>query len=308
MNLEKLFLDFLTREKLEGKKLILAVSGGVDSRVLLEVTSRLIVPELLAVFHLDHGSRKSSTKDFEFVQKICSEKKIRFYGGKLSKIPDSNKEAFWRQAREQAANKAKEEFGADRVLTAHHATDLAETIIFRLVKGSGMLGLSPFYLATKPFWNVPKLELEIYASKHGIEHVEDETNDDISIQRNLIRQRVLPELRKITPNLEAVFTRESVLFGELIKFVNQELQRGYSSYLEKKSIPLRKFLGLPSFLQQEFLRKVAEKTPSFSEVEDCLKWLRGSPAGNSKKEVGGVELRVEKGEVVWGYLSGGILK
>lgn len=300
MDLEKLFSEFLVREGLKDKKLLLAVSGGVDSRVLLDVASRIVDPDLLAVFHLDHGSRKSATKDFSFVQEVCTEKRIKFYGAQLNKIPEQNREAFWRDARAQASEKSREDFGAERILTAHHATDLAETVIFRLTKGSGMMGLSPFYLATKPFWNVPKLDLEIYASKHGIQYVEDETNNDLDIQRNLIRHKVLPELRKITPNLEAVFVRESVVFGELIKFVNEELQRGYGSQLEKKKIALKKFLGLPSFLQQEFLRKVAAKTPSYAEVQDCLRWLRGTPTGNSKKVLGGVELCLVGGEVVWG--------
>ena len=276
------------------------VSGGVDSRVLLDVASQVVPVSLLAVFHMDHGSRCSSARDASFVQEVCSKKGIRFYGARISSFPEKNKEAFWREARIKATEKARKDFGAERILTAHHATDLAETMIFRLVKGSGMLGLRPFYFAAKPFWNVAKLELEIYASKHHIEYVEDETNNDLDIQRNLIRHKVLPELRKITPNLEAVFVRESVLFGELITFVNEELQRGYGAHLEKKSISLKKFLGLPSFLQQEFLRKVAAKTPSFSEVEDCLRWLRGNPLGNSKKSIGDVELRLEKGEVVWG--------
>jgi len=299
VDLEKKFSDFLKQENLAGKKILLGVSGGVDSRVLLKIASKIIDQDDLAVFHLDHCVREKSGNDLKFVQDLCSKKKIKFYGAKVNKIPEKNKEAYWREARRKVAEKAKDDFSAVRILTAHHATDLAETMIFRLTKGAGMLGLSPFYVSTKPFWDVPKIEIEVYASSNGLDFVEDETNDDVKFQRNLIRKNVLPELRKITPNLEAVFVRESVVFGELVKFVNEELKRGYGKYLDNKHFPLDKFLKLPSFLQQEFLRKIAKKTPSFSEVADCLKWLRGEPKGNSKKEVGGMELRVEKGEVVW---------
>lgn len=295
MNLEKTFSEFLVRENLVGKKLLLCVSGGIDSMVMLEVASNVCDVKNIAVFHLDHGLRKNSQEDFLFVHKICSEKNIAFYGDRLEKLPEKNRESYWREKRRTLSIEAAEDFGTERILTAHHATDLVETMIFRLTKGTGIGGLSPFDIQRKPFWNVPRSEIEEYAKAHKVKFVHDESNDDEQFERNLIRKKIVPELRKITPNLEKVFIAESEIFGETAEFLQAEL----SAHFENKAIPLSAFLKLHVILQKEFLRRIAEKTPSSSEIDDCLRWLQKSPKGNSTKSIGGTKLCVEKNKLCW---------
>jgi tRNA(Ile)-lysidine synthase len=295
MNLEKTFTEFLKRENLVGKKLLLAVSGGVDSMTLLDVVSRTVDGKDVSVFHLDHGTRKQSKKDAEVVQILCSTKDIPFYGEKLDSVPSKNKENSWREERNIRSKNAAKHFGAERILTAHHATDLVETMIFRLTKGTGLAGLSPFDISTKPFWNVPRSEIEAYAKKNKIKFVEDKSNKDIEFERNLIRHKVVPHLRKITPNLEKVFVTEAEIFSETAKFVQLEMKR----HLQSKNIALEVFCELHPTLQKEFLRHIASKTPSSSEVDDCLKWICGNPKGNSKKSIGGTKLKIMEKKLMW---------
>jgi len=299
MNLEYLFTDFLKKENLVGKKLLLAVSGGVDSSVLLDVASRSVPTKLLAVFHLNHGTRKESQKDLEFVQKMCSTKGIQFYGDTLTKVPTKNKEEFWRDERQRLNQEAQKNFGAEKILTAHHATDLVETMLFRLTKGCGVSGLSPFDITTKPFWNVPKSEIEKYAKTHKIKFITDKSNTDTKYERNLIRHKVIPELRKITPNLEKVFVTESEIFGEIDTFLFHSVRDAYMHPLQAQNIALTEFLKFPCILQSELLRLIATKTPSFDEIQDCLKWLHGEPKGNSTKKIGGTHIQLKNKKIQW---------
>jgi len=277
-NLASVFTDFLSAEGLENKKVLLMISGGVDSMVLLDVAQKLMAPEQIAVFHLDHQVRNNSQEDFIFVQKNCSKHGIKFYGTTLQL--DCGSEATWRTARQTESAKAATDFEAARILTGHHATDLVETMIFRLSKGAGPNGLSPFNTKTKPFWRIPKSEIIAYAKTHNLEWHSDPTNEDTKYRRNLIRKEILPALREITPNLEKVFVQESQLFDE----VDQFLQK--STPAIDKPLPLKEFLTLDPAIQKTWLRQISGTIPSLSEIDDCRKWLHGSPEGKTQKKIG----------------------
>ena len=297
MNLEETITDFLSQENLKDQKILIAVSGGVDSRVLLEILNKLCVQGNIAVFHLDHGTRKASAADCVFVKNLCAEKNIQFFSEQLECQPEKNKENSWRDSRKTATKKVAEKWGAKLILTAHHATDLVETMLFRMAKGAGIDGMTPFDISTKPFWRVPKIEIEKYARKHDLKFVVDESNYEDDFERNLIRNKVLPELRKITPNLEKVFVKNFEIFSDTKDFLDTELNK--CVFKTGDPLKLEDFLTLPQILQKEFLRKVARKTPSFSEIKDTLKWLRNNPKGKSEKIVGGTKLRILEKRIVY---------
>jgi tRNA(Ile)-lysidine synthase len=308
-NLLPAFKDFIKSESLKDQKTLLMVSGGVDSMVLLHVAMEVVKPENLAVFHLNHNVRDNSDSDEKFVQNICSKSNVKFYGEKLASVPTQNVESDWRQQRKKMAQVAADDFGALRILSAHHATDLVETMIFRLTKGAGPSGLAPFNTSTKPFWQIPKTDLLAYAKAHNLEWREDVTNLNTKFERNLIRHEVLPVLRKITPNLESVFVRESETFSQVQSFLNsfflssrwEEPEEGFlKNVLKRQSIKLFDFFELPAALQNELLRTIASKNPSQSELADCLKWLKNKPEGNSQKELGGAKLQILKNKLTWG--------
>ena len=295
MNLTQIFAGFLAKENLSDKKLLLLVSGGVDSVVLLDIAQKICDKKLVEVLHFNHNTRKNCVQDFALVENLCKKYGVKFHGKNLSVIKKSDQENQWRQMRQEISRDLAEEIKAERILTAHHATDLVETMIFRLTKGCGPNGLSPFDLSTKPFWQVPKSELINYAKSNNLEWNEDETNKKSIHSRNLIRNKVLPELRKITPNLEQVFVREAQIFAGISEYLSQQV----AEKAAKKEIPLTEFLELPPILQTELLRKISREIPSMSEIDDCLKWLKKDPPGGSVKLIGGTKLKLVRGIIVW---------
>ncbi len=292
MNGEQIIHNFLSHEQLEGENIGVAVSGGIDSTVLLHLMAKCENPKHIFVLHIHHGTRSECDKEWNAVEKMCKILNTHFIGKKLTSVPQKNQESAWRTERKKFFEECKKVHKLDRILTAHHATDLVETMIWRLTKGCGISGLSPFDISTKPLWTVPRSEIEKYAQKNNLSWYEDKSNLNTNIERNLIRHKILPELRNITPNLEQVFIRESEIFHDATKFIEKNLP-------PLKPIEKKKFLELSSTIQTEFLRRIAKKTPSASEIEDCLRWIYGNPKGGSQKMLGGTKIVFKHKVLKW---------
>ncbi len=293
MSLVETVRSFLVSESLEQKPLCVAVSGGIDSSVLFDVLLQCVDVRLISVFHVHHGVRAQSDIEYEFLKTQCEKKGVPFYGYMVKNVPNANKESFWRDQRRLYAQEVLQHTGADRVLTAHHATDLVETMLFRMTKGCGVDGLSPFDISTKPLWSVPKSEIKEYAQRHNVLYQEDESNQDTQYARNRIRHNVIPELRIITPNIEKVMVHESLLFQEVSDYINIQVRDFLKKYAN--GIPLNIFTNQPKLLQREVFRQEASSSMSFSETEDALRWINGNVRGNSKKQIGGKLWTVKKG-------------
>ena len=172
-------------------------------------------------------------------------------------------------------------------------------MIFRLTKGTGCTGLAPFDITTKPFWQVPKSKIIKYAQNNHLEWREDSSNNDLTLERNCIRHNILPQLRKITPNLEKVFVAQSQTFKETQAFLDQSIATLNPDIFKENKIKLTEFQTLSPILQKEFLRKIATKTPSLPDLKDALKWLLNAPKGNSKKLLGELQLRIQNQHITW---------
>lgn len=292
MNLETIVNKFLFHEHIEGENIGIAVSGGVDSIALLHLIRKCANPEQIFVLHVHHGTRSQCDTEWDMVEKMCKTLKIKFIGKKIANIPQKNQESLWRNERKNFFEKCVKTHSLNRVLTAHHATDLVETMIWRLTKGCGVSGLSPFDISTKPLWNIAKTDIEKYAKENNLKWCEDESNLNTNFERNLIRHEVLPNLRKITPNLEQVFVRESEIFSDVSNFIKRSLPN--IDPIERK-----KFLELSPTIQSEFLRRIAKKTPSASEIEDCLRWISGDIKGGSEKMIGGTKITFKEKFLKW---------
>ncbi len=293
MNVQEIVTKFLDRENLVNKNIGVAVSGGIDSTVLLYLIAKCVDPDNIFVIHIHHGTRSECDKEWDTVEKMCKTLRTHFLGKKLTSVPQKNQESAWREERKKFFKECCTTQKIDRILTAHHATDLVETMIWRLTKGCGISGLAPFDISTKPLWNVPRSEIEKYAREKNLKWCEDESNLNTNFERNLIRHEVLPVLRKITPNLEQVFVRESEIFHDAATFIEKNLPN-------LESIERKKFLEWSPTLQSEFLRRIAKKTPSASEIEDCLRWINGNPRGGSEKMIGGTRIVFRERVLRWG--------
>jgi tRNA(Ile)-lysidine synthetase-like protein len=174
-------------------KYVVAVSGGVDSMVLLDVLRRAPGVEL-AVAHFDHGMRADSGADRQFVQAAAQSYDVPFYSEAGHLAADAG-EAAARTARYAFLQRAQQKTGARAIITAHHQDDVLETAILNLLRGTGRLGLSSLQSRDsllRPLLPYTKQEILAYARSQELAWREDSTNQDERFLRNYIRHTILP--------------------------------------------------------------------------------------------------------------------
>lgn len=173
---------------------VAAVSGGIDSAVLLDILSKQKNLKLV-VAHFDHGMRETSQKDAEFVKNLAKKYSLPFELGsaKLGNVG----EAEAREARYAFLRNVKKKHNAEAIIAAHHSDDIIETIIINMLRGTGWKGLSSLRSSgdiLRPLLDVSKADVREYAQKHDIQWVEDETNTDEKYLRNRVRRNVLAKM------------------------------------------------------------------------------------------------------------------
>ncbi|MBC7764487.1 tRNA lysidine(34) synthetase TilS [Microbacteriaceae bacterium] len=168
------------------KKYVLAVSGGVDSVVLLDMLSRS--NHHLVVAHVDHGIRDDSTADARFVEALAKQYKVPFVTKRFELGEDASEDEA-RQARYSFLFEQSKKLEA-QLVTAHHQNDMIETIALNLRRGTGWRGLAVLnrHEIDRPLLAFPKSALIRYALNHHLEWVEDSTNQSDAYTRNQLRK------------------------------------------------------------------------------------------------------------------------
>lgn len=173
---------------------IVAVSGGVDSVVLLDVLRRRNDKELV-IAHVDHGIRSDSHEDASLVKRLADRHHLPFESTELNLGKAS--EDLARQRRHQWLRTIRDKYRADAIATAHHQDDVIETILINLGRGTGWRGLCSLRetkLLKRPLLDWSKHDVIGYAINHQLDWREDVTNDDISISRNYLRHGTVARL------------------------------------------------------------------------------------------------------------------
>ncbi len=181
---------------------IVAVSGGVDSVVLLHILSQMAQKARLqgrpkthlTVAHYDHGVREDSVEDRRFVERLAGSYGLAFVFDE-GRLGAGVSEADARDARYAFLRRVKQASGAQYLVTAHHEDDVFETAILNLLRGTGRKGLSSLRSTDevyRPLLSTPKEHVITYARKHGLEWHEDSTNASDDYLRNYIRHNVMP--------------------------------------------------------------------------------------------------------------------
>lgn len=230
---------------------ILAVSGGVDSMVLLDLLRKY--PDIkLTIAHFDHGIRPSSADDRKLVQRIAAHHGLPFVydAGELG--PRAS-EATARSARYKFLRRVQVAAGAQGIITAHHKDDALETAILNMMRGTGRKGLSPLTSVAdihRPLLHISKSQLQSHAHDNQLIWNEDTTNTDQKYARNYVRHSVLATMDDQVKNrLHDLITAQRQINRELdTLLVNQLHVQDGRDVLERKW-----FLSLPHNVSKEIL-------------------------------------------------------
>lgn len=190
-----------------GTRVLCAVSGGADSVALLLLLNQLSarIPFNLHVAHLNHCLRPESGADAAFVATLCASLRVPLSSESvdvkaLSAQRREGLEAAGRFARRRFFERVTQEQKCDAIALAHHADDQAETVLFRLARGSGLTGLAAMRsqsgIYIRPLLGFRKIELIEWLIENRIDWREDVSNLDPAFSRNLIRHQVLPSYVK----------------------------------------------------------------------------------------------------------------
>ncbi len=182
----------------QGARLLLCVSGGRDSMVLLDAVTRVQrLKELcVEVCHIDHRLRAGSAADAAFVADRCASYGVPCHVEVLGPKPARvNMEAWAREQRYAVFRRLRTERGLDLFLTAHTANDVAETLLIRLLANKELTSIEerdPQRGCLRPLLDISREQIDEYVQQHGLSFVEDPSNADTSLTRNRIRQHTIP--------------------------------------------------------------------------------------------------------------------
>jgi tRNA(Ile)-lysidine synthase len=174
---------------------IVAVSGGVDSMVLLDLLRKQRQLQLV-VAHFDHGIRDDSVADAQFVADVANTLGLE-YATERVELGSQASEADARKARYDFLRRAMLQYNANAIITAHHNDDVLETTIINIIRGTGWRGLASLRSSkgiVRPLLGVTKADILAYAQEHQLEWREDSTNKDLRYLRNNIRLQLLPRM------------------------------------------------------------------------------------------------------------------
>jgi tRNA(Ile)-lysidine synthase len=228
-------------------KVLIAVSGGVDSKVLLHLFETLAPAWALqlAVGHVHHGIRgNEADRDAARVQEYCQKRNLDFYRIDRN-VPDFCRkkklglEEGARIIRYRALQQLANRVGASVVALAHHADDQAETVLMNFLRGTGMRGLSGMQahrgIFIRPLLAFSKSELLNYAQAQELGYFHDSSNTDLSLRRNRIRHELIPLLTEhYNPAIVSRLNQLASTMNESETFLRHEAQRMLSACIKEQ--------------------------------------------------------------------------
>lgn len=189
------------------RRVYVAYSGGLDSTVLLHACRQVLGSTALAALHVNHQLSEHSFKWQLFCEHYCSQLAVTCRSFQVAVAPlAEGVEQAARRARYQCFEECLE--GGDLLLMAHHQDDQVETLLYRLLRGSGPRGLAGIPVSRalgagkllRPLLDYSRAELYAYARRHGLQWIEDDSNQSLRFDRNYLRAEVVPQIAARWPD------------------------------------------------------------------------------------------------------------
>jgi tRNA(Ile)-lysidine synthase len=253
----------------DGDRVLVAVSGGADSVALLHVL-RELTPRLrlsLHVLHVDHGLRPDSPRDAHFVRRLGGRLGVPVDVAAVSVVGSSG-EAAARAARYAALERAADRIGAQRIALGHTAEDQAETVLMRLLTGTGPFGLAAIPAVrgriVRPLLDARRADVVAALQRAGLDWVEDPTNRDRRFLRNHVRHDLLPRLdaaagSDLVDRLARVARLARETADVVARLAAVELQRVATVERDAVVVPRAALAALPERLATEVLRQAVAR-------------------------------------------------
>lgn len=236
---------------------IIAVSGGADSVVLLDILAKVLPADKLIVAHVNHGLRKESAAEALFVSNLAAHYGLKYLQKSLNLAKKD--EATARDKRYRWFRSVAKDNKAAYIITAHHLNDQMETVILNLVRGTGPLeiwGMKEHEAGIlRPLLTTTKAEILSYARKHRLKFHEDSSNADVRYARNRIRRNIIPELAKINPSFEKTILGELALGQEAGDFVDKYLLKTERRLVKGNRIELAGLKRLHPYIVKEIIKR-----------------------------------------------------
>lgn len=287
-----------------GDRIVVAVSGGPDSTALLQLLFLLSSKWswTLTAAHANHGFRpEESEREARFVRELAEERGIPFVYRELD-VPaylqanGGNPQDAARELRYRFLLDTAEEYGACRVALAHHAGDQAETILMRIIRGTGVTGLAGIPIIrteqnvklVRPLLRMNKNEILEDLERHGIGYCMDSSNLSAKYTRNKIRLEALPYLSRYNPSLEKALNRLGELAASDDSYLEEEAARAVEriAVLSEGGCHFDRgsFLKLHPALQRRFIKLILNYLSPGTDSQDfdAVERVRGSLADGAK--------------------------
>jgi len=314
MNLLEKIKQFINVNNLisKGDKIVIGVSGGPDSLCLLHILNEIKQEyELnLVVAHVNHNLREEAKFEADFVEEISNSLGLEFYLAnvnieELSKEKKKSCEEVAREYRYNFFNEIVKKTNATKIAVAHNLNDNAETILMHIIRGSGIEGVKGISVKNniiiRPLLSTTRDEIEKYCMDNSLTPMIDKTNFETIYTRNKVRNKIIPMLNEINPDVLSSITRLGNILSEEDEFISDYIDKIYNDIkIEEKctKISKSKFINLRKGLQRRILRKAICEFKgdlidiSYKSLENAISSILTSKNGNIIKIANGIKILV----------------
>ncbi|MCX6640143.1 MAG: tRNA lysidine(34) synthetase TilS [bacterium] len=291
--------------------LLIAVSGGADSMSLLDLSVKLSRSGsfgIVAAHLIHHPDSPEAHERAKLVEEFCRANQIQFFSEVLvdTNSPNRSPEERMRQERYRFLTNTASQYSCDYILTAHHADDQAETILERIITGTGLRGLAGIPErrdnVLRPFLSLRKYQLIDYCEVNEIPYADDPANFELNSPRNRIRRVLIPDLEKsFNPDVQAALCRLGCWAAEANQIIESQVEQAYQKSrlnFQKGKIVLdiRSILTYFTLIQKYVLRRAisevagSEVRLKSTDFERMVTFLQNSRSGAYLFFAGGVRV------------------